>query len=110
MKPNKKTIKVLIHKLLEDREYLRDNDESLSANIIYLFLDKRGFNVKKMSAFDLLNMYAKNELPTIDYITRVRRKLQEDNPELRGKNYKARQNKAEEITKQINKDEIDEIL
>lgn len=110
MKPNKKTIKTLIHFLLEEKAHLRDDDEALVSNILYLFLQKRNIDAEKITAFELLKMYAKKELPTADYITRVRRKLQELNENLRGKTYKVRKTKEEEVKQNINKNEIDEIL
>jgi hypothetical protein len=110
MKPHKKTVKNLIQLMLEEKEHLRDSDEALASNILYMFLKIKNIDCEKITAFELLKMYAKNELPTVDYITRVRRKLQEDNENLRGKTYKARKNKEEEVKQNINKNEIDEVL
>jgi hypothetical protein len=43
-----------------------------------------------MSALDFLEMFATGKLTHSESIRRVRQKIQEDNPHLRGKSYKRR--------------------
>ena len=108
MKVHKKRIRLLIKQMLETHPHLRNEDEKLASNVLYLFLSGIGINSQKISAFEFLQMYAENQLPTIDYITRIRRKIQEENEHLRGTNYKARKLKCQTIKK--HKEEIHEIL
>ena len=50
-----------------------------------------------MSATDLLKMYVNGDLVNHDTITRARRKVQEENPSLRGENYNGRQAHQEDV-------------
>ena len=79
MKNIKQEIKNL---LLQDKRY-RDDDSLLVCRYYY---NKCGGEevFKTMSAINLLNLLASKSLPFPDTITRVRRKLQEQFPELRG--------------------------
>jgi hypothetical protein len=106
----KKKTPQFIETLLTDKEYLRDNDEKLVANVIYQFLLLGKYDPHTLSAFQLLNLYAEGNLPTVDYITRIRRKIQETNPALRGLLYQQRQKKSSKVKKTINKNDIDEVL
>jgi hypothetical protein len=51
---------------------------------------------------DFLQLYAKNQIPQADVITRARRKVQEENPELRGELYNERHQLKEEVKNNIN--------
>jgi hypothetical protein len=46
-------------------------------------------------------MYSQGQLPTADVITRARRKVQENNPSLRGKTWEERHKEAENVRKNI---------
>lgn len=110
MNLNKKKIKEVIQDLLTKQDSLKDNDERLAANVLHQALKLLGKDPATLSAYSLLQLYADNKLPTIDYITRVRRKLQESNPDLRGEAYAKRKQKAEEVKRNINKTDIDEVF
>lgn len=57
-----------------------------------------------MSAHDFLTMFSKGELPSFESCTRVRRKLQEKHPELRGTNYKERKAEEAKVIEQVGGD------
>lgn len=102
MKPFiKKKTREFILQLLIAKPELKDNDEKLVSNIIYQFLLLAKIDPHNFSAWQLLQMYSENKLPTVDYITRVRRKIQETNIELRGEKYYARQSKSKKIANEI---------
>lgn len=78
---------------------LRDNDSRLIANIWLKEIGRDKFD--KMSARDLLRMFADGDLPQVETIRRARQKIQEHNPNLRGASYRQRQERAGEVTKSI---------
>lgn len=107
---NKKKVYEIVLKLLTNIEALRDNDERLVSNVILLFLKSQKIEPQKITGFDLLKLYSENTIPTVDYITRIRRKIQNLNPELRGETYDERQKHSIKIAKQQDKKPIYEIF
>ena len=87
----------LVENLLENNPDLRDSDLRLVANIWWLTLTstlKHKFQGYELDAFKiLLDLYASGDLPNEQSIRRLRRKLQEEKPELRGKVYELRHKK-----------------
>jgi len=69
-----------IKALLESNKKYRKSDAILMARVWY---DHLSHKVNSMTALDLLMMLSKNELPNWESITRARRKIQSENPELR---------------------------
>lgn len=95
--------KDIVRNLLERWQHYRDDDNKIISHIWrteLMLLDK---DAKKISAYDFLVMYAKGELTPADYITRARRKIQEQNPELRGSKWKERHEEEKEVRQNINK-------
>jgi hypothetical protein len=90
----------LIHKttqvktLLQKSKHLRDDDMKLIAKVWAMEsgLSENNPVFKKM---------IDGKLTAPDYITRARRRIQENVPSLRGKSYKARQIKGRTIKKEI---------
>lgn len=80
----------------------RDDDNKLVAYIWWKHLKNNNIP-EDIIAIDFLQLYAKNELPQADAITRARRKIQEENPELRGELYKARHHIKEIVKQYFNK-------
>jgi hypothetical protein len=109
-KEQQKQIKKVIQGLLISLPELRDNDERLVSNVLYKHLKDNGTDAETITGMELLKLYSEGKLPTIDYITRVRRKLQEDIAELRGASYKERQEKAKVVKEKIKKGKIEETL
>jgi hypothetical protein len=81
--------------LITNKE-LRDCDRKLSINIWRSQL--KNMNIKENNFFDF---YAAKLLHSQESIGRARRKIQELNPNLRGKNYKNKQEEQIEVIKQI---------
>tara|TARA_R100001510_G_C7655938_1_gene215482 strand:+ start:4550 stop:4846 length:297 start_codon:yes stop_codon:yes gene_type:complete len=69
-----------IKALLKSNKKYRKSDAILMARVWY---DHLSHKVGSMTALDLLMMLSKNELPNWESITRARRKIQSENPELR---------------------------
>ena len=86
--------------LLTKHPSLRDSDERLIANIWY----NHTKNVGEIDAITLLSRFAEGKLPSYQSISRCRRKIQEEKPDLRGKKWAKRHSKQ-----QLVKDEIKEI-
>ena len=93
----KQKVKELLTKFPE----LRDSDNKLIAFYWYKELKAKGMNPKEMSGMDFLQYFSSSKLTNSETIHRCRRKAQEQNKELRGKNYEVRQDK---IQKQWRKD------
>lgn len=87
--------------LLKEGKY-RDSDDMLIARIWSNHLEASNFNPKTMTAYEFLCQLAIGELPSADAITRARRKVQEENPSLRGRKWAERQNEAKDFKQQIN--------
>ena len=83
--------------LLTNHPSLRDSDERLTANIWY----NHTKNVKEIDAVTLLSRFAEGKLPSYESISRCRRKIQEEKPELRGKKWTQRHSKQKIIKEQI---------
>jgi len=95
----------LVQTLLEIDPELRDSDLKLVAQIWWMCLMgalKHRFQQYELDSFkSLLKMYAKGDLPNEQSIRRVRRKIQEENPNLRGRVYEQRHQKADEFRDEI---------
>ena len=65
-------------------------------NIIKVMLDLEQFIGKEITALNFLHKYADNELTNAESIRRMRAKLQEEEPGLRGEAYKIRKGKLQE--------------
>ena len=83
--------------LLTKYPSLRDSDERLAANIWYNNIK----NVDEIDAITLLSRFAEGKLPSYESISRCRRKIQEEKPDLRGKKWAKRHSKQKVIKDQI---------
>jgi hypothetical protein len=86
--------------ILEKIPGARDSDTLLVALI---WDDELGGPTKthKMSAYQLLVMLSRGELPNYRSISRCRSKVEESREDLRGKNYAARQRHQAQVKKEI---------
>ena len=89
-----------IEVFIKKHKVLRDSDDKLMANIWAKYLG----NVESFNAKDILTMLGKSELPSYESISRCRRKLQEEFPELRGEKWLKRHEKTQKEVKQEVKD------
>lgn len=87
--------------MLADHYALRDDDSALIANIWARELQQQGQNTKQMLAFELLAMVAMGKLSSPESITRMRRKLQNEFPSLRGLRYEQRHKEADNVQKEL---------
>ena len=76
--------------LLIDKPHLRDSDPKLISTYWWLELKRKDIDPNKMTGLEFMKMFADGKLTNIKTIERMRRKLQEECPELRGKLYVAR--------------------
>ena len=75
-----------VTRLLTVKSDLRDNDRRLTCNIWW----KSVSNPELLMFEDFIALYIKGKVPESDSITRCRRKVQEENQELRGKSWDLR--------------------
>ena len=83
-----------VKKLLEEKEIYRDSYNSLLARVWYDEMP-----MKNLLAVDFLHLLKNGQLSHPESIMRVRRKVQEDHKELRGKTYNYRKTKEYEQVK-----------
>jgi hypothetical protein len=97
---NLKDNKQIVANILRKYSLTKDSDGALIATF---YLNELGGKdvLQQMSAFDLLKMLSEDKLTPASTIIRVRRKLQEDYIELRGKKYEERINSGEDTRKKI---------
>jgi hypothetical protein len=79
--------KDIVKELLINKPHLRDSDPKLIATYWYNELKKKQINPYKLSGYEFMQLFANSKLTNIKTIERMRRKLQEEHPELRGKIY-----------------------
>jgi hypothetical protein len=82
--------KKVIEELLVNNPHLKDSDNKLIATYWFRELKNKGLDPKEISAFDFLKLYADSNVSNAETIRRMRAKLQEEKPVLRGKVYNAR--------------------
>lgn len=92
-------VKDIVKELLTKYPALRDSDNRLMLNV-WAYQDKYLLDKEKRFS-DFAEKFGDEFYFTPESITRCRRKHQEDNPELRGANYKKRQAEQENIKKQL---------
>lgn len=93
-------LKQRIQNLLEKVPSLRDNDLRLIANIWVAEIGGKE-KAHKITAHDFLEKYSKGSLTNPESVRRLRQKIQEENPLLRGNLYEKRQKHANSIKNQI---------
>jgi hypothetical protein len=90
--------------LLRSHSHLRDSDKRLVANIWVLEVTSIYKKpIENISSLEFLNCVAEGKLTNYDSISRARRKVQEQYPDLRGTKYKEKQDEAKDTRKNINK-------
>ena len=93
----KTTIKENVKKLLFRYEQTRDNETDL-CYLYYINICGLGKSTNLLEFFVKMNI---KEIPTMQTIMRFSRQLQEQNPELRGKEWEKRQIKIKEVQKDL---------
>tara|TARA_R110002012_G_scaffold157747_1_gene318983 strand:+ start:192 stop:500 length:309 start_codon:yes stop_codon:yes gene_type:complete len=82
--------KEAVKNLLIQKPHLRDSDSKLIATYWFNELKKNNINPSEINGLEFMKMFADSKLTNIKTIERMRRKLQEEYPDLRGKLYKVR--------------------
>jgi hypothetical protein len=101
MKPNElTTIKEEVIALLKADARLRDSDNKLWCRIVANHLGGIAF-AKSYSAYELLVMVSEGKLPSFESVSRRRRDLQNEYPELRGEKYAERQEFQDNIRQEL---------
>jgi hypothetical protein len=96
------TVRGKVEHCLKSDPTLADDDERLVSNIWHLEALKLGKNPMTMTASDFLKLYAEKQFTSADVITRARRKVEEDMPDLRGETWEKRQGLEVNVREQIN--------
>lgn len=98
-----KALRQRIEMLLISLPHCRDDDQRLMANVWAHELVERigqdGYN--KMKGGELLAEFAKHKLSNPESIRRMRQKIQEIQPLLRGENYKNRQRHQKTVKQEV---------
>ena len=94
-------VKDRVKALLEKHPHLRDSDNKLIATIWKQDLLNMRINPHNIDGIAFLMLYSESQLTNAETIRRVRQKLQEENPDLRGTVNEARQKEGEEVRKNI---------
>ena len=82
--------KDIVKNLLVQKPHLRDSDPKLIATYLFNELKKNNIDPTEINGLEFMKMFADSKLTNIKTIERMRRKLQEEHPDLRGKLYKVR--------------------
>jgi len=88
-----------VEAMLYKTPILRDDDNRLVAN--YWYKEIGPGLIDNMSIIDFLTKYSTGQLTSADTITRARRKVQENNPSLRGEKWEDRHTLAQEMKEDI---------
>jgi hypothetical protein len=94
-------VKDRVKALLVAHPHLRDSDNKLIATMWKYDLLNMGHKPDGLPARQFLSLYAQEQLTNAETIRRVRQKIQEENPDLRGTVNEARQKEGEEVRKEI---------
>lgn len=97
----KTDIKQTVIDLLNQYADFKDNDNQLVAWFWNLEMEKMGYPPTNTTTTKFLKLMAFGKLTSSDTITRVRRLIQEENPELRGKKYNERQAKQSIVKRDL---------
>ena len=97
----KMDIKQTVIDLLKQYADFKDNDQQLVAWYWNLEMEAMGYPPTNTPAKIFLKLMAVGRLTSSDTITRVRRLVQEETPELRGKKYNERQANQTKVKKDL---------
>jgi len=90
-----------VKSLLQRDPRLREADSALMARVWWNDLLTLGYDPTDMTAPDFFVMLAGKKISSYESITRARRKVMEECPELRGITYSARKKKAEQVKNEV---------
>jgi hypothetical protein len=97
----KMDIKKTVIELLTQYSDFKDNDQQLVAWFWKLEMEAHGYPASNTPTQTFFKLMAFGKLTSSDTITRVRRLVQEETPELRGKKYNERQDRQSSVKKDL---------
>jgi hypothetical protein len=97
----KQETRTVVIELLTKYPTFRDSDEQLVAWIWGLEMNAKGYSTGTLPTQKFLRILADGQLTSSDSITRMRRKAQEEHPELRGTKYNQRQDRQSSVKKDL---------
>lgn len=97
MKPIKDKVKTL----LKCYPKLRDDNEALYAEFLYVYIFKKNERFFKVTLFDFLKGIEFTNAPSLESIARFSRQLQEQNEDLRGELYEHRHRKQNKVKENL---------
>lgn len=104
--PRRQQLKRLTNRIMSmllDNPTSRDSDHKLVANVWYFEAPEEiGKPISQLSAFELLEAISQKKLSSAESIRRIRQKLQEQYPTLRGKTWIKRRVFSKKVRKTIN--------
>lgn len=89
-----KTYKQLVKEMLENFPHTRNNDIALIREVIH----SKGYNITKISALDLLTLMKDRKIPSWKSISRLRREVVKENPNLKGQMENHRKGEEKRVT------------
>lgn len=90
--------KKLVLEIMKENQITRDNDLILYSNL----LNKFCYSPKIYSFEEIVDLITNRVLPDIQYISRCRRLVEKEHPELRGKTYDKRHKLQSEVKTELN--------
>jgi hypothetical protein len=93
--------RIMVKSALTDYPELRDSDAKLIAILWTVELSESGYALSNLPTQKFMQILADGKLTSSETITRVRRRLQEQYPELRGAKYNQRQANQEKVKKDL---------
>lgn len=88
------SLTAIVERLLLKYPAYRCDDQRLAAHVLAEHVGEAAYF---MTAYEFLKQYAAQEIPSIDSIVRIRRMVQNANPETRGSKWKERHKEGEDI-------------
>lgn len=98
-----KGLKQTVYKQLVTNSLNRNSDERLEANIWWQEAQKKGIDLREISAFKMLEMQIKGKFSSSASIRRARRLINSQFEETRGESYKGRQEESNKVAEEIHK-------
>ena len=96
-----KKIKDLVRRILKNNPISRDNDKFLTTAHWMFEMSRLDKNVEEITFLEFMELYCTNKLTDAQTITRLRRQLQMQEPELRGFKYNARMANQEKVKEDL---------
>jgi hypothetical protein len=91
----------LVIEVLASVEDARDSDEVLLAVVWGRYMQDLGYDLEDVSATGVFSLLSLGKFPKTEGITRCRRKVQEQYPELRGDLWELRHDHAEDVSEEM---------